>query len=116
MSEAGTTLIVVRDDPALSRRPAEALRIAVGLRVGESSVEIVLLGLAARCLAEDVSGFADAELLETHRRALARSGQFFLAEEGALRAHPPGPGFRAEPLGAGELAARLAAAARHILF
>jgi len=109
-------VVVIREDPERSSRPAEALRIAVGLRTGEETLEVVLLGAGARALAHDASAFEDAEVLETHREALARAGQAFLVEETALAAHPAAELFHVEPLDAAGLARVLVGAARHILF
>jgi hypothetical protein len=122
MSAPARTAIVVREDPRLSARPAEALRIAVGLGMGEGQgegegeVEIVLLGPAARVLAEDVSDLAGADLLVKHRGLLARAGRVFLVEEEALAARPAAPGLAARPVSEGRLAEVLAGASRHILF
>ena len=109
-------VVVVREDPAASHRPAEALRIAVGLRVGEAPVDVVLLGPGAKALAEDPSSFEDADVLERHREALARGGCVFLVEEEAARLHPPAGRFRFEALPPGRLAAALARADRAIAF
>ena len=97
-TDAQTILVAIREDPERSHRPAEALRVAVGLRMGEEPVELLLIGPAARVLADDPSGFLDADVLEQHRGALARAGQLFRVEEDALTAHPPSPAFHVEPM------------------
>ena len=113
---AETILIAIRDDPERSHRPAEALRVAVGLRMGEEPVELLLIGPGARVLADDPSGFVDADVLEHHREALARAGQLFRMAEDAVAEHPPSPAFHVEPLGEEAMARLLAEAGRHILF
>jgi hypothetical protein len=113
---AETILVAIREDPERSPRPAEALRLAVGLRMGDEAVELLLTGPGARVLADDASGFADADVLERHREALARAGQLFRVAEDALIEHPPSPAFHAEPMSEEGTARLLAAAGRHILF
>jgi hypothetical protein len=113
---AQSILIAIREDPERSHRPAEALRVAVGLRMGEEPVELLLVGPGARVLADDASGFEDADVLERHREALARAGQLFRVEEEALAEHPPSPAFHVEPMGEEGTARLLAGAGRHILF
>jgi hypothetical protein len=113
---AQTILIAIREDPGRSHRPAEALRVAVGLRMGDDPVEILLLGPGARVLADDPSDFLDADVLEQNREALARAGQLFRVAEEALTGHPPSPAFHVEPMTDEGRAALLAASGRHILF
>jgi len=76
--------VVISEDPRTSPRPAEALRVALGLALDASAVRVVLVGEGARVLDDRHEELEDGEALERHRRILAERGVVFEAEEGAL--------------------------------
>jgi hypothetical protein len=58
--------LVIREDPRLSHRPVEALRIALGLAAGENPITVVLIGQAVQLLAEETDEIVDVEILEKY--------------------------------------------------
>jgi hypothetical protein len=58
--------LVIREDPRLSHRPVEALRIALGLAAGENPVTVVLIGPAVQLLAEETEDIIDVDILEKY--------------------------------------------------
>lgn len=58
--------LVIREDPRKSRRPVEALRIALGLAAGENPVTVVLMGPAVQLLAEETEDIVDVDILEKY--------------------------------------------------
>jgi sulfur relay (sulfurtransferase) DsrF/TusC family protein len=58
--------VVISDDPRLTARPVEALRIALGLCAGDHDTTVILLGSASRLLMEDTEEIVDAEILEKY--------------------------------------------------
>lgn len=59
-------LVVIREDPFRSARAVEALRLALGLGVGDSKVAVVLLEQSVALLAEDRDEIVDAEILDKY--------------------------------------------------
>ena len=58
--------LVIREDPRLSHRPVEALRIALGLAAGENPITVILIGQAVHLLAEEMEDIVDVEILEKY--------------------------------------------------
>ena len=58
--------VVISDDPYVTARPVEALRIALGLCAGDHDTTVILLGPASRLLMEDTEEIVDAEILEKY--------------------------------------------------
>ena len=58
--------LVIREDPRLTHRPVEALRIALGLAAGENPVTVILMGQAIHLLAEETDDIVDVEILEKY--------------------------------------------------
>ena len=74
--------MIIRSDPMESCRPAEALRVAIGLSGGEpEKINIVLMDHAPTLLFEDPSGFEDGEAIEQHLEAMNEYGMTFYIEE-----------------------------------
>lgn len=75
MSE--TLLIAIYADPAQSGVTAEALRMGMGLSVGERELKLVLVGPAARVLTDEVDDLVDGEMIENHLDIYAEWGTPF---------------------------------------
>ena len=58
--------VVISEDPCVTARPVEALRIALGLSSGDHETTVVLLGRAPLLLTEDREDIIDADILEKY--------------------------------------------------
>ena len=59
-------VILIREDPTITHRASEAIRIALGLSTGPNPVTIVLLENARQLIADDAYDLPDGEILEKH--------------------------------------------------
>ncbi len=66
MAATASIVLVIREDPRLSHRPVEALRIALGLAAGENPITVILIGQAVQLLAEEAEDIVDVEILEKY--------------------------------------------------
>ena len=74
--------IIIRSNPAESHRPAEALRVAIGLSGGEpEKIRIILMDSAPALLYHDPWDLENGEVLEQHLEALLEYGMSFNVEE-----------------------------------
>jgi hypothetical protein len=74
--------IIIRSNPLESHRPAEALRVAIGLSGGESErIHIILMDSAPALLYHDPWDLEDGEALEQHLDAMLEYGMTFFVEE-----------------------------------
>jgi hypothetical protein len=105
-------LFILTADPRTSHRPAEAVRIAVGLMAWQKVNPILYLeGPAANILSDDTDDFIDAEIYRQHLAAVVESqGHVYLAENSA----PLTSSLRAQPISSRALA-ELAAQASSVL-
>ncbi len=75
--------VVIADDPYLTARPVEALRIALGLCAGDHDTTVILLGPASRLLMEDTEEIVDAEILEKYLPSFKHLAVPFIVEPGS---------------------------------
>ncbi|UCE18539.1 MAG: hypothetical protein JSV84_17080 [Gemmatimonadota bacterium] len=74
--------IVIRSNPIESHRPAEALRVAIGLSGGEpEKINIILIDSAPALLYHDPWDLEDGETFEQHLDAMLEYGMIFNVEE-----------------------------------
>ena len=111
-------LVLISEDPRVSHRANEALRIALGIVAGESTVTIVLGGPATRLLDEDTDGLVDGDDIAKFRAALRRLQVPFHVETAA---RPADADWNAEghpivPVTAADVAALVAQARRLLVF
>jgi len=59
-------VVVISEDPCVTARPVEALRIALGLCAGDHETTIVLLGRASMLLMDDTEEIIDVDILEKY--------------------------------------------------
>lgn len=79
MSKSVTVL--VRQDPRMTHRPVEALRIALGLSAGDHDVRVLLLDGAPLLLSDDLDDVVDADILEKYLPSLKQVEiRFFVPE------------------------------------
>ena len=78
--------VLIRSDPMVSHRPAEALRVAIGLSGGEAEkINIVLIDKAPVLVFADPYDFEDGEAIEQHLEAMNEYGMIFNVEETYLQ-------------------------------
>jgi sulfur relay (sulfurtransferase) DsrF/TusC family protein len=75
--------VVISDDPYVTARPVEALRIALGLCAGDHDTTVILLGPASRLLMEDTEEIVDAEILEKYLPSFKHLAVPFIVEPGS---------------------------------
>jgi len=74
--------VVISEDPYLTARPVEALRIALGLCAGDHETTVVLLGRATLLLMEDAEEIIDVDILEKYLPSFKQLAVPFVVEVG----------------------------------
>ncbi len=74
--------VVISDDPCVTARPVEALRIALGLCAGDHETTVVLLGRASMLLKEDTEEIIDVDVLEKYLPSFKHLSVPFVVEAG----------------------------------
>ena len=74
--------VVMSEDPFLTARPVEALRIALGLCAGDHETTVVLLGLSSRLLMRDTEEIVDVDILEKYLPSFKQLSILFIVEPG----------------------------------
>jgi hypothetical protein len=118
MPDRQPVLVIVSEDPRVSHRANEAIRIALGVVAGENPVQVVLSGPAVHLLDEDTDDLVDGDDIAKFRAALKKLGIPFHIEATAL---PSTPGWNVEghpvvPVSAAEIAGFVAQASRFLIF
>jgi len=118
MADRQPVLVIVSEDPRVSHRANEAIRIALGVVAGENPVQVVLSGAAVHLLDEDTDDLVDGDDIAKFRAALKKLGIPFHVEATAL---PSAPDWNVEghpvvPVSAGEIAAFVGRASRFLVF
>ena len=72
--------VVISEDPCVTARPVEALRIALGLCVGDHQTTVVLLGRAPILLMDDTEEILDADILEKYLHSFKQLSLPFIVE------------------------------------
>ena len=109
--------MVISEDPRVSHRAHEAMRIALGVAAGENDVTIVLSGPATHLLDEDTDDLVDGDDIAKFRASLRKLGVPFHIEG----APPTTPGWNADghpviPVGPAQVAALVPRATRFLIF
>lgn len=118
MAGSSSVLVLISEDPRVSHRANEAMRIALGVVAGENDVTIVLSGQAVHLLDENTDELVDGDEIARYRASLKKLGVPFHVEESSL---PKDPGWNAEghpvvPIGADGIAALASRASRFLVF
>jgi sulfur relay (sulfurtransferase) DsrF/TusC family protein len=74
--------VVISEDPCVTARPVEALRIALGLCAGDHETTVVLLGRASTLLTEDTEEIIDIDILEKYLPSFKHLSVPFIVETG----------------------------------
>lgn len=81
MKEMGPKLVfLIRSNPCESHRPAEAIRIAAGLGIGQNPIKILLSGEAPRILSSEEEDLVDLEIIEKFLPLIGEMGIPFYAD------------------------------------
>jgi sulfur relay (sulfurtransferase) DsrF/TusC family protein len=76
--------VVISEDPFVTARPVEALRIALGLCAGDHETTVVLLGLSSRLLMQDTEEIVDVDILEKYLPSFKHLSVPFIVEPEAV--------------------------------
>jgi hypothetical protein len=76
--------VVISEDPFVTARPVEALRIALGLCAGDHETIVVLLGRAPFLLRQDTEEIVDADILEKYLPSFKHLSVPFVVEPGTI--------------------------------
>jgi len=76
--------VVISEDPFVTARPVEALRIALGLCAGDHETSVVLLGRAPLLLMQDTEEIVDADILEKYLPSFKDLSVPFVVELGTV--------------------------------
>jgi len=74
--------VVISEDPFVTARPVEALRIALGLCAGDHETTVILLGLSSRLLMQDTEEIVDVDILEKYLPSFKQLSVPFIVEPG----------------------------------
>jgi hypothetical protein len=77
--------VVISEDPYLTHRPVEALRIALGFCAGDHETTVVLLGKAPLLLTENIDDIVDVEILEKYLPTVKQLEMPFILEWGSVK-------------------------------
>jgi len=72
--------VVISEDPFVTARPVEALRIALGLCAGDHETTIVLLGRSPLLLMKDTEKIVDVDILEKYLPSFKHLSVPFIVE------------------------------------
>ena len=72
--------VVISEDPCVTARPVEALRIALGLCAGDHETTVVLLGRAPILLMDDTEEIVDVDILEKYLPSFKHLSVPFIVE------------------------------------
>jgi sulfur relay (sulfurtransferase) DsrF/TusC family protein len=76
--------VVISEDPCVTARPVEALRIALGLCAGDHETIVVLLGRASLLLMEGTEEIIDIDILEKYLPSFKHLSIPFIVEPGTV--------------------------------
>jgi len=109
---------VISEDPRVSHRANEAMRIALGIVAGETPVDIVLAGPAVHLLDEDTDDLVDGDDIAKFRAALKKLAVPFHVEQGSQPADRSwnSDGHPVTPVTPDAIAALVAKARRFLVF
>ena len=74
--------VVISEDPSVTARPVEALRIALGLYAGDHETTVILLGRAPLLLMKNTEEIVDVDILEKYLPSFKHLSIPFIVEPG----------------------------------
>jgi DsrE/DsrF/DsrH-like protein len=116
-SPSQPTLVLISEDPRVSHRANEAMRIALGIVAGENDVRVVLTGPAVHLLDDETDDLVDGDDIAKFRAALRKLGVPFHIEGAPTAAADwNGDGHPVVPVTTSEIATMLSRATRFLVF
>jgi hypothetical protein len=111
-------LVIISDDPRVSHRANEAMRIALGIVAGENEVAIVLTNGAVHLLDDDTDDLVDGDDIVRYRASLRKLDIPFHVDDRAIPKGPEwnGEGHRIIPATPDAIARLMSSAERFIVF
>jgi predicted peroxiredoxin len=111
-------LVLISEDPRVSHRANEAMRIALGVVAGENEVCVVLTGPAVHLLDEDTDDLVDGDDIDKFRASLRNLGIPFHVDESARPEEPDWnpEGHPVVPISVEGIATLMSKATRFIIF
>jgi hypothetical protein len=117
VSQNQPTLVLISEDPRVSHRANEAMRIALGIVAGDNDVRVVLSGPAVHLLDEDTDDLVDGDDIAKFRASLKKLGVPFHVEgDLPTRADWNADGHPIIPVSRSEIAALVPTATRFLVF
>lgn len=117
MSQNQPTLVLISEDPRVSHRANEAMRITLGIVAGDNEVRVVLSGPAVHLLDEDTDDLVDGDDIAKFRASLKKLGVPFHVEgDLPTRADWNADGHPVIPVSRSEIAALVPKATRFLVF
>jgi sulfur relay (sulfurtransferase) DsrF/TusC family protein len=74
--------VVISEDPCVTARPVEALRITLGLCAGDHKTTVILLGRAPMLLMDHTEEIVDVDILEKYLPSFKHLSVPFVVEPG----------------------------------
>jgi sulfur relay (sulfurtransferase) DsrF/TusC family protein len=74
--------VVISEDPSVTARPVEALRIALGLCAGDHETTVILLGRSPLLLMKNTEAIVDVDILEKYLPSFKHLSVPFIVEPG----------------------------------
>jgi hypothetical protein len=117
VADGQPVLVVISEDPRVSHRANEAMRIALGVVAGENEVTVVLTGPAVHLLDDDTDDLVDGDDIAKFRAALQKLGiPFHVAAETIPAAEWNADGHPVIPVTADAIAELARRARRYLVF
>src|SRR5262249_12162134 len=118
MADRQPVLVIVSEDPRVSHRANEAIRIALGVGAGQNPVQVRFGGPPVHPPGEDTDDLVDGDDIAKFRAALKKLGIPFHVEATTLPSTPDWnvEGHPVVPVSAAEIAAFVARASRFLIF
>lgn len=113
---APSIVVVIQEDPRLSGRAVEALRIALGLGTGDNPMTVVLRDQAPLLLSTEPDEIVDLDILEKHLPVFKEFKVPFLLEQGSRSRFSLDTDFEIRETAESDIAGTIAGADRVLVF
>ena len=107
--------VVISENPTVTARPVEALRIALGLCAGDHETTVILLNRSPLLLMKDTEAIVDVDILEKYLPSFKHLSIPFIVEDGTVM-NLWSDNFSVTPRTAGEIRQFVRSADRSLIF